>query len=94
MDAYAEFHRWLGRGAALDGLWRLWEAGDRATAAQAVPDEVVDELVLHGSPEQCRKAVQAYVAAGVAVPVIALLPTPELPDVGLAATVRSLAPST
>jgi probable F420-dependent oxidoreductase len=77
VPAYAEFHRWLGRGSALESLWRLWSAGDRAGAAASVPDEVVDALILHGSPESCRAQVAAYAAAGVQVPVIALLPTPE-----------------
>ena len=57
-----------------------WAAGDRAGAAAAVPDEVVDELVLHGAPESCREQVQAYVDAGVRTPVLAVLPTPERPD--------------
>lgn len=93
VDAYAEFHRWLGRGDQLDAMWRLWDTGDRAAAAAAVPDAVVDALVLHGSPHQCRAAVRAYVDAGVTVPVIALLPVPELADGGLSTVLRGLAPA-
>lgn len=78
VPAYAEFHRWLGREPVLGGMWRAWAAGDRRGAAAAVPDEVVDALVLHGSPETCRAAVRRYADAGVDVPVMALLPTPEL----------------
>ena len=78
VPAYAEFHRWLGRGQVLEPLWRLWGAGDRAGAAASVPDEVVDALILHGSLQSCRGQVAAYAAAGVQVPVIALLPPPEL----------------
>lgn len=93
VDAYAAFHRWLGRGDELEQLWRLWQAGDRSAAAASVPGAVVDELVLHGSPEQCRAAVQAYVEAGVTVPVIALIPVPELAGAGLSTVLSGLAPA-
>ncbi|MEV2238085.1 LLM class F420-dependent oxidoreductase [Micromonospora sp. NPDC049891] len=78
VPAYAEFHRWLGRQDALADMWAAWAAGDRRGALAAVPDEVVDALILHGSPEQCRAQVNRYVDAGVDVPVLALLPTPEV----------------
>ena len=80
VPAYAAFHDWLGRGDALRPMQEAWASGDRAAAAAAIPDEVVDELVLHGAPERCREQVQAYAAAGVSTPVIALLPTPETSD--------------
>lgn len=94
VPAYAEFHRWLGRGPRLERLWQLWEQGDRAAAAQAVPDEVVDELVLHGSPASCREQVRRYVEAGVQVPVLAVLPTPETATFeGLSAALAELGPA-
>lgn len=80
VPAYAAFHDWLGRGDALRGMHEKWAAGDRAGAAAAIPDAVVDDLVLHGTPEQCRVQVQAYADAGVRTPVIALLPTPDGAD--------------
>ncbi|WP_412753834.1 LLM class F420-dependent oxidoreductase [Krasilnikovia sp. M28-CT-15] len=78
VPAYAEFHRWLGRESDLAGMWTAWAAGDRRGALAAIPDEVVDALIVHGEPEQCREHVAAYAKAGVTVPVMALLPTPEL----------------
>lgn len=94
VDAYARFHRWLGRGAALEPLWRLWAAGDRKAAAASVPDEVADALVLHGSPASCREQVRGYLDAGVQVPVLAVLPTPELTDgASLAGILASLGPA-
>jgi alkanesulfonate monooxygenase SsuD/methylene tetrahydromethanopterin reductase-like flavin-dependent oxidoreductase (luciferase family) len=39
-----------------------------------VPDEVVDELVVHGSPEACRAHIQRYVDAGVDTPALAIMP--------------------
>ena len=94
VPAYAEFHRWLGRGPRLERVWQLWEDGDRAGAARAVPNDVVDELVLHGSPASCREQVLRYVEAGVQIPVLALLPSPETADqTGLAAALEALGPS-
>jgi probable F420-dependent oxidoreductase len=81
VPVYAAFHEWLGRGDALHPMQQMWAAGDRKGAAAAIPVEVVDDLVLHGSPESVRERVQAYADAGVSTPVIALLPTPD-GDVG------------
>jgi probable F420-dependent oxidoreductase len=91
VPAYARFHRWLGRAEALEPVWERWEAGDRRGAGAAVSDDLVDELVVHGTVEQCRDGVQRYVAAGVATPVIALLPTPELAKGGAPAVASLLA---
>ncbi len=97
VPAYADFHRWLGRAEALDPLWRAWAAGDRRAAAASVPDEVVDALVLHGSPADCQEQIREYVREGVGTPVIALVPTPELAGGGpevLGELLVALAPST
>ncbi|MGX7826691.1 LLM class F420-dependent oxidoreductase [Actinokineospora sp. 24-640] len=88
VPVYAAFHDWLGRGDVLRPMHEAWAAGDRAGANAAIPDEVVDELIVHGSPEQCREKVAAYQAAGLTTPVIALLPTGADP----AEMVRALAP--
>jgi probable F420-dependent oxidoreductase len=77
VPVYAAFHRWLGREPVLAPMWQAWAAGDRKGALAAIPDEVVDDLIVHGSPADCRAKVQAYADAGVTVPVMALLPTPE-----------------
>jgi probable F420-dependent oxidoreductase len=89
VPVYRAFHEWLGRGDALDEMWRAWAAGDRRAAAAAIPDAVVDALVVHGSPQQCREHLGRYVEAGVTTPVIALLPVPG----DAADHVRALAPS-
>ena len=73
VNAYAEFHRWLGRGDALAPMWEAWGAGDRKLANEVIPDSVVDELVIHGSYEACRDHVQRYIDAGVEVPTIAIV---------------------
>jgi len=88
VHAYAEFHRWLGRGDALAPMWAAWAEGDRKKANEVIPDSVVDDLVIHGSYEACREHVARYVEAGVEVPMIAIVPI----GVDLAATVEGLAP--
>ena len=51
-----------------------WAAGDRKRAVAAVPQEIVDELFVFGSPASCREQIQAYVEAGVSTPVVMLMP--------------------
>jgi len=74
VNAYAEFHRWLGRGDKLQPMWDAWAAGDRKLANQVIPDAVVDELIIHGSYDECREHVARYVEAGVQIPSIAIVP--------------------
>lgn len=74
VPVYAEFHRWLGREEQLEGLWTNWAAGDRTAALEAIPDDLVDELIIWGAPDACRERIDQYVANGVTVPVLALLP--------------------
>lgn len=70
VPAYAAFHRWLGRSPLLQPMWDAWHAGDRKAALGAIPDEVVDALVVHGDPDTCRSHVERYVDAGVTLPVL------------------------
>jgi probable F420-dependent oxidoreductase len=88
VPTYAEFHRWLGRGDDLEPMWAAWAAGDRARANEVIPDHVVDDLVIHGSYDECREHVARYVAAGVDTPTIAIVPI----GVDLAEAVAGLAP--
>jgi probable F420-dependent oxidoreductase len=90
VPAYAAFHRWLGREETLSPMWAAWSAGDRKKALAAIPDEVVDDLIVHGTPDVCRTKVEAYAAAGVTVPVMALLPTPALEAGGPPALIEML----
>ncbi len=78
VPVYAAFHEWLGRGPQLSEMWRLWKEGDRKAALAAIPDEVVDQLIVHGSPEQCRAHVQRYVDNGVTTPALAVLAFPGI----------------
>lgn len=94
VPGYAAFQDWLGRGDQLRPMHEAWAAGDRKGAAAAIPDQVVDDLVLHGSPQSCREQVQAYVDAGVRTPVMMLLPTaaPPVDAAGYLELLRTLGP--
>jgi probable F420-dependent oxidoreductase len=89
VEVYARFQEWLGRGPELQAMWDAWKAGDRKAAVEAIPDSVVDQLVVHGTPDECRQHVARYVANGVTVPVLMPLPF----GVGSRETVRLMAPS-
>jgi probable F420-dependent oxidoreductase len=65
VPAYAAFQEWLGRGDALRDMNDAWNAGDRARALELVPDTLLDELIVHGSPAECARGVEEYAAAGV-----------------------------
>jgi probable F420-dependent oxidoreductase len=87
VPVYRAFHEWLGRTDEFAGMWTAWEAGDRKAALEAIPDKVVDQLIVHGPADRCREHIERYVDAGVTTPVIALV-APGDP----APMIRSLAP--
>ena len=74
VEVYAKFHEWLGRGDDLAAMWKHWKEGDRKAAVESIPDHVIDELIIHGSPEECKEKIQRYVDNGVTTPVLAVMP--------------------
>lgn len=91
VPVYAAFHEWLGRGEVLAPMWEAWKAGDRKAALAAIPDSVVDELIVHGSPAACRDRIQSYIDHGVTTTSLALLPLD--PELNHWDSVRALAPT-
>ncbi len=87
VPVYAAFHEWLGRGDELQGMWSHWKSGDRKAALAAIPDDLVDRLVIHGAPGECREHVERYREAGVTTPTLAILHADDLRQ-----AVRDLAP--
>jgi probable F420-dependent oxidoreductase len=88
VPVYAAFHEWLGRGPALKPMWDAWQAGDRKAATACIPDEVVDDLIVHGSAEDCRAHIERYFANGVTTAALALVGT----GVDTRQAIRDLAP--
>jgi probable F420-dependent oxidoreductase len=89
VPVYRAFHEWLGREELMAPMQAAWAAGDRKGALEAIPDELVDTLVVHGAPQACKERIQAYVDQGVTTPVLALLPV----GVDSATAVSALAPA-
>ena len=69
-------------------MWAAVAGGGPQGGPGGHPDEVVDDLVVHGSFAECREHVGRYVANGVDIPVLAVLPF----GVDLAEAVEGLAP--
>jgi len=91
VPVYAAFHEWLGRGPQLQPMWDAWKAGDRKAALAAIPDEVVDALIVHGSAADCRAKIQSYFDHGVTTSSLAIMPFD--PEVSHWDAVTMLAPS-
>ncbi|MDA8196074.1 MAG: LLM class F420-dependent oxidoreductase [Actinomycetota bacterium] len=74
VGVYRDFHIWLGRSEKLEQMWTLWASGDRKGAVAAIPEEVVDELIVGGTTEECRRHIERYQTNGVNVAALAILP--------------------
>ncbi|MDQ1439443.1 MAG: hypothetical protein QOK43_3072, partial [Acidimicrobiaceae bacterium] len=89
VPVYAAFHEWLGRGDMLAPMWKAWKEGDRKAALAAIPDSLIDELFVWGSPEQCREHIQRYVDAGVSTPALSIM---RFGNIDTRQALRDLAP--
>jgi alkanesulfonate monooxygenase SsuD/methylene tetrahydromethanopterin reductase-like flavin-dependent oxidoreductase (luciferase family) len=72
VPVYRAFQEWLGRGDALSPIWSAWQTGDRRAAVAAVPEAVMNDLIIRGSMETIRAHVQRYLDAGVDTAFLAL----------------------
>jgi probable F420-dependent oxidoreductase len=72
-SVYNRFYRWLGFAEEAEAVRGALAAGDRAGAVAAVSDRVLDTVVAIGDADGVAARVQAYVDAGVTVPVIQCL---------------------
>lgn len=67
---YNNVVRQHGYGDPADRAFEKWRDGNRDAAAAEITDEMIDEFVVYGPPEQCRSQLQDYYDAGVDCPVI------------------------
>ena len=65
VPVYKAFHEWLGRTEALGPMWHAWESGDRKGAVAAIPESVINDLILRGSVDDIHAHVKRYMDAGV-----------------------------
>lgn len=92
---YSAFHRWLGRGEALRPMLEAWQAGDRSSALELVPEGLVEELFVMGGRQECLDKIEAYCRNGVTLPILAFSAPPGDPQQQAAfslARLRDLAP--
>ena len=89
VPVYKAFHQWLGRGDLLGAHWERWDAGDRQGALGEIPESVVDDLIVHGSPDQCRARISKYMQNGITTPALAVMPFGGIDPIE---AIRSLAP--
>jgi probable F420-dependent oxidoreductase len=89
VPVYAAYQTWLGRAGILRPMQEAWAAGDRRGALAAIPDHLVDDLMVHGTPEACRERIGEYRSQGLDTPVLAITPAPGVEP---AAMVPLLAP--
>ena len=95
VPVYRAFHEWLGRTPDLAPMWEAWDRGDRRGAVAAVPQRVMDELLLRGSVTTIREGIQRYLDAGVDTAFVLLQssePDPARKRELLLAAMRALAP--
>jgi probable F420-dependent oxidoreductase len=88
VPVYAQFHEWLGRGAMLAPMWDAWKAGDRTAATEAIPDELIDQIIVHGTADEIRDHLARFVENGVTTPAPAILGAGD----DVREVVRALAP--
>jgi probable F420-dependent oxidoreductase len=96
VPVYQAFQKWLGREEALTPMWQAWGSGDRKGAVAAIPEKVVNDLIIHGSKEDMRAHVLRYMDAGVDTAFLQLQsfePDPARKRQALLAGIRTLAPS-
>jgi probable F420-dependent oxidoreductase len=77
VPVYSAFYRWLGWGERVEPMIEAWKAGDRAKALELVPEDLVREIFVFGSPEQMRERLDAFVERGVSTLVLTPLCDPE-----------------
>src|SRR5437667_403337 len=96
VPVYRAFHEWLGRAAALGPMWDALERGGRKGAVAAVPEKVIDDLIIRGSTDEIRAHVRRYLAAGIDTAFLALStaePDPVRKREIVLGAVRALTPS-
>ncbi|MGH7306147.1 MAG: LLM class flavin-dependent oxidoreductase, partial [Candidatus Rokuibacteriota bacterium] len=97
VPVYRAFQEWLGRGEALGPMWGAWQNGDRKAAVAAVPERVMNDLIIRGSMDEIRAHVQRYLDAGVDTAFLALSTLEQDPARRRAIqldALRALAPAT
>ena len=74
---YRRQWRRAGFKSAMDSVQQILKTGTRKEAAHQIPDELVDQVCVFGTPDRCRQQLQAFRDAGADVPLLAVSPVNE-----------------
>jgi probable F420-dependent oxidoreductase len=77
VPVYAAFYRWLGHGEAIAEMSDAWAAGDRQRAAAAAPWELIEEMLILGTPEEMKERLAAFTDGGITLPVLTPITAPD-----------------
>jgi probable F420-dependent oxidoreductase len=81
VGVYASFFRELGWSEALDPMVEAYTSGDRQGAIERVPEELMREIFVIGSPEEQKARLAEYEAAGITTFVLTpIAPPDQLPE--------------
>ena len=72
VPVYRAFQEWLGRASVLEPMWNAWQSGDRKAAVGAVPERVMNDLIIRGSMAEIRAHIGRYLDAGIDTAFLAL----------------------
>jgi probable F420-dependent oxidoreductase len=75
-SVYNRFVAWCGFADQAREILAGWQAKDRGRVAAGVTDDMLDQIGILGSAEECRDRIEAFRAAGVTTPMI----SPFFPD--------------
>jgi F420-dependent oxidoreductase-like protein len=67
------YHRLVSKSgfeAEANSIRAAWQRGDRASAAKAVTDQLIDSVALAGSPNECRTRLEEFRNAGIDLPIL------------------------
>jgi probable F420-dependent oxidoreductase len=79
-NTYIQGFRHFGYGDILDEVHRYWKAGDRPGAEAAIPERMIEELYVVGSPAECQEHLARFRQAGIQLPVVAVPPSSRMPE--------------
>jgi len=88
VPVYEAFFRWLGWGESIDPMVQAWRTGDRERARSLVPENLIREIFVFGTPDEQKARLGEFVKGGITTPVL----TPICAPHDLPAMIDALAP--
>ncbi len=75
---YNNFLKWCGFGETADVISEGWAQKDRAKTTGALTDELVDQIAIIGSKEECQERIRGFAAGGVTTHVLSCVYLEEM----------------